>query len=215
MRLQVKAGEGVVVVLPAGECLSRAEAFLYSNRDWILKQAQKVSQKQARQTLFIPGLYYSTLSHRLYIYQEEREDMHSRVANGKMEVRFPLWMKPEDPRLQELVRKIIRYVLREEAMQILPRRTRELAGQFGLEVARVSVRDNRSRWGSCAANGNISLNIHLVRLPEDLRDYIILHELAHTVHRNHGPGFHALLEQMFPGHRQAERRIREYSPSIF
>ena len=105
--------------------------------------------------------------------------------------------------------------LRAEAKAFLPGRVALLADRYGFAYGRVAVKHNRSNWGSCSDKGNINLNLNLMRLPEDLRDYVLLHELAHLRHRNHGPEFHALLDRLCldwlarPA-RDFEKSIRKY-----
>lgn len=86
--------------------------------------------------------------------------------------------------------------MRQEAKMLLPRRLSELAERYGFSYGRVFIKHNSSNWGSCSALGNINLNLNLVRLPQLLRDHVILHELCHLKHPNHGPEFHALLERL-------------------
>ena len=86
--------------------------------------------------------------------------------------------------------------MRKEAKELLPRRLSELAERYGFSYGRVFVKHKSSNWGSCSALGNINLNLNLVRLPQLLRDHVILHELCHLKHPNHGPEFHALLERL-------------------
>ena len=90
----------------------------------------------------------------------------------------------------------------------LPARTWELAALTGVEVKLVSVRNQRSRWGSCSANGTISLNWRLVQTPDFVRDYIIYHELMHLREMNHSARFWARVEEVCPGWREAERWLR-------
>lgn len=100
--------------------------------------------------------------------------------------------------------------LRAAAKAFLPSRVEELASAHGFEYAAVRIKHNVSNWGSCSVKGNINLNLNLMRLPEDLRDYVILHELCHLKYMNHGPQFHALLESLCPDHRTKSRRLREF-----
>lgn len=101
--------------------------------------------------------------------------------------------------------------LRAQAKAVLPARVRELAAAFGFDFSgRVTIRNNVSNWGSCSSKGNINLNLNLMRLPEELRDYVILHELCHLRYFNHGPEFHSLLESVCPDHRAKHRALREY-----
>ena len=86
--------------------------------------------------------------------------------------------------------------MRKEARMLLPQRLSELAKRYAFSYGRVFIKHNSSNWGSCSARGNINLNLNLVRLPEPLRDHVILHELCHLRHPNHGPEFHALLERL-------------------
>jgi predicted metal-dependent hydrolase len=90
----------------------------------------------------------------------------------------------------------------------LPPRTWELAAVTGMDVKEVVVRNQRSRWGSCSANGTISLNWRLVQTPESVRDYIIYHELMHLREMNHSARFWARVEEVCPTWREAEHWIK-------
>ena len=90
----------------------------------------------------------------------------------------------------------------------LPGRTWELAAVTGVDVKQVVVRNQRSRWGSCSANGTISLNWRLVQTPEFVRDYIIYHELMHLREMNHSARFWARVEEVCPAWEEAERWIK-------
>jgi len=111
--------------------------------------------------------------------------------------------------------------LRKDAKLILPARCRALAERYGFSVNKIFIKHNRSNWGSCSSKQNINLNLNLVRLPSELRDYVILHELSHLRHMNHGPEFHRLLEALCmeqmgdripdrPLHEALRRRLRSY-----
>ena len=100
--------------------------------------------------------------------------------------------------------------LRSEAKESHPPRLRELADFHGFQYNRVFIKNNISNWGSCSSKGNINLNLRLVTLPEELRDYVILHELCHLKYLNHGKGFHALLEKVCPGHRELAKELKQY-----
>ena len=81
---------------------------------------------------------------------------------------------------------------------------------YGFTVNRVAIKHNVSNWGSCSSKGNVNLNLNLVRLPEELRDFVMLHELCHLKYMNHGAGFHALLESLCPGHRKLAAELKNY-----
>lgn len=86
--------------------------------------------------------------------------------------------------------------LRLQAKNELPARLSELALRYGFAYNRVTIKHNATNWGSCSAKGNINLNLNIVRLPRALQDYILLHELCHLRHQDHGHGFHLLLEHV-------------------
>lgn len=90
--------------------------------------------------------------------------------------------------------------LRLQAKRELPPRLAELAAKYGFTYHRVTIKHNSSNWGSCSTRGNINLNLNIVRLPQILQDYILLHELCHLHHPNHGEEFHILLERLLSDH---------------
>ena len=79
----------------------------------------------------------------------------------------------------------------------------------------VTIRNQRSRWGSCARNGNITLNFRLVQMPAHVRDYVLLHELMHIRQQNHSRRFWRLVEAVCPGFRDAERWLRTTGRTLF
>ena len=100
--------------------------------------------------------------------------------------------------------------LRRQAKEYLPGRLYYLANLFGFQYNTLRIKHNSSNWGSCSSKGNINLNLNLMRVPQDLQDYVMLHELCHLKYLNHSPQFHALLESVCPGHREKQRRLKEY-----
>ena len=102
--------------------------------------------------------------------------------------------------------------LRALAKATLPARLQELAARHGFHYNAVRIKRNKSNWGSCSRKGNINLNLSLVLLPEELRDYVLLHELCHLRHPDHSPAFHALLEEICPGHLALQRALRKHRP---
>ena len=86
--------------------------------------------------------------------------------------------------------------LRRRAKRELPPRLAEFASRYGFLYNRVAIKHNATNWGSCSARGNINLNLSIVRLPKVLQDYVLLHELCHLRHHDHGHGFHLLLEHV-------------------
>jgi predicted metal-dependent hydrolase len=113
------------------------------------------------------------------------------------------------------VRAAIERDLRSLARRELEPRLRELAASHGLTPGRVSIRNQRSRWGSCAKDGAIALNFRLVQMPGAIRDYVLIHELMHIRQQNHSRAFWRLVEAACPGYREAERWLRVEGKALF
>ena len=108
------------------------------------------------------------------------------------------------------LKPLIEAHLKRLAARELPARVLALAAQHGLQVNRITVRGQRSRWGSCSRRNHISLNWRLVQTPDAVRDYIILHELAHLRHMNHSKKFWAEVARLCPAYEDAERWLKSH-----
>jgi predicted metal-dependent hydrolase len=104
--------------------------------------------------------------------------------------------------------------LRERAFQDLPPRLIELATQHNLSVSRVSVRNQRSRWGSCGRDGHICLNWRLVLMPPWVRDYVLIHELMHLKRMDHSPAYWSLVADAYSEYPAARQWLRTHGPSL-
>ena len=107
-----------------------------------------------------------------------------------------------------------RRMLRDRATQELPAFVLELAARHGLFVTRISIRDQRTRWGSCGRDGHICLNWRLVLMPPAVRDYVIIHELMHLRQMNHSRRYWSLVADACPGYQAARLWLREHGDSL-
>jgi predicted metal-dependent hydrolase len=103
---------------------------------------------------------------------------------------------------------------RARAKAVLPARLFELADRHGCVVTAVSIRSQRTRWGSCGRNGHISLNWRLVLMPDWVRDYVLVHELMHLRRLDHSPKFWRLVEAACPDYRAARQWLRAHGPAL-
>ncbi len=103
--------------------------------------------------------------------------------------------------------------IRKEAREMLVPRLYELSAKHGFIFNKVALKNNVSNWGSCSSRNNINLNIRLIYLPQELIDYVILHELCHLKHHNHGEEFHFLLNSILNNQeKRLSKELRSYSP---
>lgn len=102
--------------------------------------------------------------------------------------------------------------LRRQAKADLPPRVEAIARRFGFRYGKVAIRAARTKWASCSAHNDISLSLFMMTLPEHLRDYVIVHELCHTIHHNHSARFHALVDKCLGGNEKLlNRELRSYA----
>ncbi len=180
-------GEAVDLVLPPRGSLPRALEFFEANRRWLERRLAALPPR----TEFADGATVPLLGvpHRI---------RHVATSNGHGAV----WIEDTEIRVAgdeaHLARRV-RDHLRERAKRELLVRARKLAEAIERKVVRVSVRDTRTRWGSCSAAGNLCFSWRLVFAPEDVLDYVVAHEVSHLVHMNHGKRFWRLVERLCPG----------------
>ncbi|MCL2444520.1 M48 family metallopeptidase [Candidatus Saccharibacteria bacterium] len=112
------------------------------------------------------------------------------------------------------IRDAIVKALRVDAKEYLPKRLKVLAEAGGFKYETVRLSHASSRWGSCSSGGTVSLNITLMRLPNQLIDYVLIHELAHTRHMNHSAEFWAEVAKYDPNYRRHRKALKMFSPFI-
>jgi hypothetical protein len=104
--------------------------------------------------------------------------------------------------------------LKEQARKVLTKRTEIWAQRMGVTYGRIAIRQQVTRWGSCSAKGNLNFNWMLVLMPEELQDYVVVHELAHRREMNHSPRFWQIVESQLPDYRKLRERLKSYENQI-
>lgn len=192
--LRVSPSMEAVVTVPRRGSLREGRRFAEAHRAWLARErATLVATIERSRPLSIgDSVLLSGVPHRII-----RQDTRTLQVGAH---RVPL----ANGSVNESVRRWLRGVARAE----LPSRLHQLAVEHGLGVQSVSVRNQRTRWGSCSSDGRISLNWRLVQMPEDVRDYVLLHELMHLRVRNHSPRFWREVERVCPRYEEARRWLR-------
>ena len=113
-----------------------------------------------------------------------------------------------------MLEKAINKCLKDEAIEVLPSRLNYLADKYGYNYADVKIKKMHSRWGSCSNLKVIALSYYLVQLPQELIDYVLLHELVHTKHMNHSLKFWNYLEADLPDVKLIRKQLKKYRPVI-
>ena len=131
------------------------------------------------------------------------EKMRSRKQSAEGQREHPAMSAEE---LQELA---------DQARRVIPERVAYYARIVGVTYGRITIRNQKTRWGSCSSKGNLNFNCRLMKAPASVLDYVIVHELCHRLEMNHSPRFWALVEQVMPDYRVHRKWLREHGSSLF
>jgi predicted metal-dependent hydrolase len=215
LSISIKPFIGVVVTVPIFLSYGTAEDFVLKKIEWIKKNHLKMVQKEKSHTIFDFSTKFKTRNHIILIKPTINDDFSIQNIKDKIIISIPETKNILSSLSQTYIRNIIVNTWRKEAQQFLPLRINELANQFNLKFQKISVRNTKSRWGSCSYKNNISLSLHLMRIPDKLIDYVILHELTHTIVKNHSNVFWETLEKVCENSKQLDRELKNYNLSIF
>ncbi len=186
---------GVELVLPRRATLAEAEAFFAEQSDWILAKIEEVPPRIP----FAGGAVLPVLGrecricHLPLLPPEVRREGDDLVVGGsydRLAARLTSWFVAL-------------------AREVLSTQARVHAARLEREIAGITVRDPRTRWGSCSPRGRLSFSWRLVLAPTVVLDYVVAHEVAHLKELNHGPRFWALVESLCPGHQAPRRWLRD------
>lgn len=125
--------------------------------------------------------------------------------------RIRIWKRADEIRLADqnpLSPEDIR-LLADQALRELPPRIAAYAGQMGVTYGRVTIRNQKTRWGSCSSKGNLNFNCLLMLTPREVQDYVIVHELSHRKEMNHSPKFWEVVEEVLPDYKKRRKWLRE------
>lgn len=216
VRRSVRSSAIRISVAPSGALRASLPAYapLFS-----LKKVINSSRNQLRRMLAQHEPAYELIdgqqigkSHHLKVIRSSRRS----VKRYKQQITLILGPDDEltDTQVIKEAREVIADALRIEAKSYLPKRLRYLADKLGYDYDRVRFSHASGRWGSCSTTGTISLNIALMKLPHELIDYVLVHELSHTKQMNHSPKFWRLVEDADPSYKLHRKLLRMHSPTI-
>jgi predicted metal-dependent hydrolase len=197
--LRLRSDGTVRVTIPRRGTIPAARDFALRNARWLEIQFQKLAARPKIPVVWNPGTEILFRGERVGIEIEAGGSIRfgterMRVGDAAADLRPP-----------------IQKHLRQLAGHELPARVKELADRHEVAVSRVSVRNQKTRWGSCSRRGTISLNWRLIQTPDLVRDYIILHELAHRRHMNHSKTFWREMARLCPDYPRAERWLKQHA----
>lgn len=204
IKISVKPDQSVHVSFPVYVSSREVTDFVLKNTEWITSQQQKFKAKRnhiAEGTRIQTKLYTVVILSGLKN-EAKRKDKIVEIKVSDINSEFSL----------KYIENVLTQIYRYEAKKLLPPRLTELAQKHEFRFNKVTIRNNKRNWGSCSSKNNISLNLQMMKLPDELIDYILLHELVHTEIKNHGPKFWGKLNVITDGRaKQLAKQVRQYS----
>jgi predicted metal-dependent hydrolase len=186
------------VTIPRNGTVKGAMAFAERNRNWLARQLALLPEKQPANLPWRAGSQIWFRGELVYV---------ERLGDGRVRFSSEILKVPEG---KVELRSVLQKHLRVLATRELAERVRHHAAVHGFIIKRVTVRNQKSRWGSCSSKGTVSLNWRLIQTPDFVSDYVILHELAHLRQMNHSAKFWQEVENLCPDFRRAKLWLRAH-----
>jgi len=213
--ISIKPIKGVCVTIPYYVSYKTAKKFVELKQNWIVKNLSKIKLLEENITIFNHSTNFKTRKRTLNIVSYNKSNYKVNLLDNVINIMCPSDIPIDKPSAQTKIRQGIEYALRIEAKEFFPQRVEYLAKIHGFVYKKVFIKNAKTLWGSCSSTNNINLNIHLLRLPDYLIDYVILHELCHTKEKNHKKEFWDLLELVYPNAREYSKELKNYSLQLY
>jgi predicted metal-dependent hydrolase len=208
LRLSVNSKGKVRVTVPYWAPYTAGINFARTKQDWLESQLKKHADE-----VFEHGQGIGK-SHRLKIVRDESaKSVKARLGANQLTIISPY--AANHPATQAKIRQAATKALKKEAETLLPQRLAYLAKKGNFTYKAVKVRSLTSRWGSCASDGTITLSYYLIQLPWHHIDYVLVHELIHTIHMNHGANFWNTFDKHLSGAKQIRKQMNAYKPGVW
>ncbi|MCQ2605961.1 MAG: M48 family metallopeptidase [Bacteroidales bacterium] len=213
--VKVKNGE-VYVTVPYLVALSQAEMYVLQLTDKIVEAQKKQLARKVSERKIVESQAKITHFRDLKLVRGDGTNMRGSITRDTINIIVPQSVAVENEQVQSFIKKAIQKALRKEAQDYLPKRTESLANQFGFGFSGVTISSAKGRWGSCNSKKHIVFSLFLMTMPFHLIDYVILHELCHTVYMNHSNDFYALLDKCVGGkHAQYRKEMKQCAINVF
>lgn len=217
MRLTISPEKGLLLSIPFSVSYANAERFVVDNKQWIENTLNK-QIASGKKKLFTPESKFHCRQTLLSFHttNDTKKILTARIKDYNVIITYnPQYVDFSLLGVQKFIKKVLLVSMQKEAEIVLFQRVKALSEQTNLHFTKVSIGNAKSRWGSCNTRDEIILSCRLLLLPDYLIDFIILHELCHIVHKNHGEEFHKLLNSLVQGKEQDyDKELKKYNGSL-
>jgi predicted metal-dependent hydrolase len=222
MSITLHAEHGVRVAVPARTASWVVRAFVEKRARWIVRTTLEAKQRPAP-LRFVAGEALPYLGEQLQILREPCDAAQGRLRDERRRVtvalegevlRIAVPDELDETARREGVHRAVAGWYRERAQEHLAERVTLWGRRLGYSATKVLAREQRTRWGSCSADGTLRFNWRLIMAAPELIDYVVVHELTHTRVRNHSAEFWAELTKTMPDHRSRRSRLREFGSHL-
>lgn len=208
VRLKICRINGLQMVVPRRFNIKRIPDILHKNQKWILRNWHHISTDQSDKKTVLPLELDLLFLNEKWQIQYHPEEINAVIIKTQENNMIKISGKIEE---NTLVITALKKWLKHKAKQHLVAELDKICRITQLSYTAVSIRDTHTRWGSCSAKKRISLNYKLLFLPPDLVEYVLIHELCHTIHLNHSKHFWQLVENFSPGYQEARKKLKQIS----
>ena len=210
IRLKVHPKNGVTLVVPSISTMNTALSFLNSKKKWIIDKQRNYSKLYNNVTQFNQNTVFKTNTHELRLQTHHKPTLKSVVSGKWINIWYPEYAEVKDEKIQHFIRHTIEETWKIEAKIFVPKRVKELALQNGFSYNRISIKNTKTRWGSCSSKKNLNFSLHIMRLPDELKDYLIIHELVHTKIPNHSTLFWNEMYRCLPYAKLLDKKLNTF-----
>lgn len=213
LTITIDPGNGVRVLVPARTPNAEIEAIVRKRAGWILRKlAEERPEPQPRRFATGEKLYYLGRELPLLVQLTTGEPPSVSLEAGAFRIACPGGL-PEEDRTAAIEHALLGWY-RERAADLLRESVERWQPKVGISPARISIGDQKTRWGSCSSKGSLRFNLRLAMVPQALIDYVAVHELCHLLEANHAAGFWQHVHRVMPDFEARRRRLKEFEPLL-
>lgn len=211
LRLQINSNSEFQLIIPYFTGQRAVDRFLDQHQEWIRKQLHSIKKQQLKR----PKFHYQTGDLFYYFGEPIQLDVHpsdlkrpsARLHEDKIKIHLHRTISKESGKLA--VRNVIERFYRKKSEEVIHDRLQFFNEHYQFSYSRVTLRNQKTRWGSCSSRRNLNFNWRLIMAPIEVIDYVVVHELCHLKEMNHSPRYWALVEEAIPDYKKHRKWLKD------